>query len=131
MSSGIGSASLMPMVTTDAPSAGAASSAPATAGAAGSAIGAPLAGASPPTADAQGTSPPTGGAPPTDAFASVLSTQVARTALAEGQSKQTSTKGGKQNATDADTSGLASGADDSDSGTSRRRRAGGDGFLVL
>ena len=46
------------------------------------------------------------GAPPTDAFASVLSNQVARTALAEGQSKQTSTKGGKRDGTDADASGL-------------------------
>ncbi len=110
MSPGIGSASLMPVVT-DAPSAGAPSgpgAGPAKAGAAGT----PLAGGSPPTADSQGTSPPTQGAPPTDAFASVLSNQVARTALAEGQSKQTSTKGGKRDGTGADASGLGSGAND-------------------
>src|ERR1700742_3275149 len=116
MSSGIGSASLMPVVTPDAASTGAAGApgiglAPGAAGPAG----APPATGAPPTAAGQGTSPPTGGAPPTDAFASVLSTQVARTALAEGQSKQTSTKGGKRDgnasASGQDTTDAKAGAD--------------------
>ncbi|HEY1568455.1 MAG TPA: hypothetical protein VGF68_15615, partial [Solirubrobacteraceae bacterium] len=101
MSPGIGSASLMPVVTPDASSAGAtagASGGPGAGLAPGATApgGAPLATVAPPTTDGQGAGPPTGGAPPTDAFASVLSSQVARTALAEGQSKQTSTKGGKR-----------------------------------
>ena len=104
MSPGIGSASMMPAVTPDATSTGAAGASSAGPGVAGAA-GTPPAQGSPPTTGAQGTSPPTQGAPPTDAFASVLSTQVARTALAEGQSKQTSTKGGRRNSTDADASG--------------------------
>src|ERR1700733_14624578 len=102
MSPGIGSASMMPAVTPDSPSAGA-SGAPG-AGPGTASVGTPPAQGSPPTAGAQGTSPPTQGAPPTDAFASVLSTQVARTALAEGQSKQTSTKGGKRDSSDASSS---------------------------
>ena len=85
MSPGIGSASLMPVVTSEAPSAGPANAPAAHAGQ--PVAGTPLSGGSPPSADSQGTSPPTQGAPPTDAFASVLSNQVARTALAEGQSK--------------------------------------------
>src|SRR5690349_21616494 len=108
MSSGIGSASLMPAVTTEGQA-----SAPATGPGGVGALGAPLAGGSPPTAG-PGASPPTSGAPPTDAFASVLSTQVARTALAEGQSKKTSTKGGKPDGADADASGLGSSSRDTD-----------------
>ena len=57
--------------------------------------------------------------------------QVARTALAEGQSKQTSTKGGKQNATDADASSFASGSNDSDGSAADGSVAGGDGSRPL
>jgi flagellar hook-length control protein FliK len=110
MSSGVASASLMPVVTADASTAGGVGGVgvPTAAGPAVGAGGDVVLALAPPGPDGEGASPPTGGAPPTDVFASVLSDQVARTALAEGQSKQTSTKGGPRN---TDANGDASATD--------------------